>query len=151
MRLLGCCALSAQFDEKLPKTGAKSVTAVLPFETPLHRATCGASGSAMKCPLQRHPGLSDASARLNHSVFRHDDDAVAYVVPIAVCVIDSVTVRQPRAVTDPRVLVDDDTIQNHAAADAQPWAGGSRRCLVVGFVEVGAEQNRAGDPRSAGH
>src|SRR5688572_9732358 len=82
--------------------------------------------------------------RRDMAPLRHDDDAVADVVAVAVGFPDSLLVDQPHAVSDARVLVDDDAIEHDVAADAER----DGVCRGLFFVEVGAEQHRPRDLRT---
>src|SRR5436190_7488212 len=86
---------------------------------------------------------SDDGARLHDAALRHDDDAAADVVPVAVDVLDAALVDEPDALPDPRVLVDDHPVEDGVAADAQ------RRLVERLLVEVRAEQHRSRYRRAA--
>src|SRR5215467_1617637 len=90
-----------------------------------------------------HEGLDyelDRSPSLDDAVFRDDDDPVPNVVAIAVDGLHAGRVGEPHAVADPRVLVDDDAIEDDVAPDAEARSLTARRAEVVGLVEVRAEQ-----------
>src|SRR5207247_8904625 len=63
--------------------------------------------------------LSDRSARFDPSVFRHDDDAGANVIAIAVRVLHACVVDETGAVAHGGVLVDDDAIEYDVAANTE--------------------------------
>src|ERR1700737_3815901 len=100
-----------------------------------------AGGAGGSTSLQRRPCL-------NPSAFGHDDNARADVVAFAVVVPMALLVHQLRAVADARVLVDDDTVEDDVAADAEPGVIAARWRVMVCLVEVGAEQHGATDSRA---
>src|SRR5262245_58912482 len=87
----------------------------------------------------------DHQPRGNHSELRHDDDAAADVVAVAVGMLDVLLVDQARAVADAGVLVDDRVLDHDALPDAERRQACRRRAV---FVEVGSEQHRAANRRS---
>src|SRR5258708_2483443 len=92
---------------------------------------------------------SDGGSWLDDAVLGHDDDAVADVVAVAIGALDAGLVHQLRAVADARVLVHDDAIQQHVAADAEAREVATDWPAVLRLVEVGAEQDRSADRRAA--
>src|SRR5262245_26469889 len=81
------------------------------------RAGDRASWSGRSLQLEAR-SLHDRS-RLHDAVLGDDDDAVTDVIAIAVGMIELGEVRQPGAVADARVLVDDDAVQHDVASDAE--------------------------------
>src|SRR5947207_12268831 len=94
-----------------------------------------APGSTVPEARSPKPALDDGS-RPNHAVFRHDDDAAADVIAIAVGLLDLALVDQLGLFADPRVLVDDDPVEYHVAADAEPRRIATCRRRIVCFVVV---------------
>src|SRR5947207_4291968 len=70
-------------------------------------------------PSISNHAISNNHAFSNPSVFRHDDDPAANVVPVAVRVLHACVVDQAGAVADNGVLVDDHAVEHDIAANAE--------------------------------
>ena len=122
------------------------------------RARPGSGRAAERRRQRRHQGPSPtgplSEVDLDHrpgpddSPLGHHDDAAPDVPAVAVGFLHTVLIHQPAPIADARVLVDDRAVDDDVVADAQAGPRPQPGPVVVGLVEVGADEHRARDGRA---